>query len=77
MKKITALFLAMLMMLNMAITTLAATVTPELSATEVKAGEDVTVTITLDEAMRDILSFEYYLYFEFHSSLFLFAYLML
>ena len=64
MKKITAFLLAVVMVLSLTTTAFAASVTPEFSTTAVKAGEDVTVTLTLDEAVENVVSLEYRLYFD-------------
>lgn len=64
MKKLTAFLLAVVMVFSMATTALAASVTPEFSTTAVKAGEDVTVTLTLDEAIENVVCLDYRIYFD-------------
>ena len=64
MKKLTAIILAAVMVFSMATTALAASVTPEFSTTAVKAGQDVTVTLTLDAAIENVVSLDYRLYFD-------------
>ena len=64
MKKLTAISLAAVMVFSMATTTLAVSVTSEFSTTAVKAGQDVTVTLTLDEAIENVVSLDYRLYFD-------------
>ena len=64
MKKLTAVILAVVMVFSMATTALAASVTPEFSTTAVAAGEDVTVTLKIDEALSDVTNLDYYLYFD-------------
>ena len=64
MRKITAFLLAVAMVFSLAATAFAATVTPELSATTVASGGDVTVTLKLDEKLTGIGNFEYRLYFD-------------
>ena len=63
MKKITAIMLVVVMMFGVTATSFAAVVTPEFSAASVAAGETVTVTLNLDEALTGIVNMEYRLYF--------------
>lgn len=64
MKKLTAMILAVVMVFSMATTAFAASITPEFSTTAVAAGEDVTVTLKLDETLSDVTNMDYYLYFD-------------
>ena len=64
MKKITALLLALVMVFSMTVNAFAATVTPEVSAASVVKGQDVTVTLKLDETTTGITNFEYRLFFD-------------
>lgn len=63
MRKVTAFLLAVVMVFSMAATAFAASVTQTVDNTSVSAGSDVTVTITLDEAMNNVIGYEYNLYF--------------
>lgn len=59
MRKFVTFLLAMLLICNMAVPALAATIHQEVSGTQITAGSDVTVTLTLDEALTGLGSFEY------------------
>ena len=53
----------MLLLFNLAVPALAATISQEISSANITAGSDVTVTLTLDEALTGLGSFEYTLYY--------------
>lgn len=63
MRKLTSFLLAMLLLLNLAVPALAATISQEVSTASITAGSDVTVTLNLDEALTGIGSFEYTLHY--------------
>lgn len=63
MRKFVTFLLAMLLICNMAVPALAATIHQEVSGTQITAGSDVTVTLTLDEALTGLGSFEYTLHY--------------
>lgn len=68
-KKLTAIMLAITMVCGMAVTTYAAeksvdaTVTMNVSKTEVKAGETVDVTLTLDKDIENLIALQYDVFF--------------
>lgn len=62
MKKILSLLLAVVMVFSLATTAFAASSTWTVSPTEVKAGEDVTVTINLDTTYEGVDTLQYNLY---------------
>lgn len=64
MRRLTALLLVVVMVFGMATNVFAASVKPEVSANVIKAGEDVTITLTLDEAVEDIIGFGYMVKFD-------------
>ena len=64
MRKVIAFLLAVAMVFSLAATAMAASVTPEFSATMVASGGDVTVALKLDETLTGIGNFEYRLYFD-------------
>lgn len=63
MRKLLSLLLAVVMVFSLAAAAFAATVTPSVSVAQIHAGDDVTVTLSLDETISGVASFEYYLYF--------------
>lgn len=64
MKRITATALAILMVLNLCVSAFALTLSPVVDKNSVAAGEDVTVTLSLDEAISDVTSLKAKLYFD-------------
>lgn len=64
MRRLTALLLAVVMVFGMTTNVFAASVKPEVSANVIKAGEDVTITLTLDEAVENIIGFGYMVKFD-------------
>lgn len=64
MKRITATALAILMVLNLCVSAFALTLSPTVDKNSVAAGEDVTVTLSLDEAISDVTALEAKLYFD-------------
>ena len=64
MKKVISFILALLMIFGTAVNTFAAVVKPVADATAVKAGENISVKIELDQKIENILQFEYSLYFD-------------
>ena len=63
MKKVLSLVLAIIMAISSAVTAFAQSFTPVVDKTAVKAGEDVTVTLSFEEAIVDVTSFEARLYY--------------
>lgn len=64
MKRITATALAILLVLNLCVSAFALTLSPTVDKNSVAAGEDVTVTLSLDEAISDVTSLKAKLYFD-------------
>ena len=64
MKRITASALAILMVLHLCVSAFALTLSPVVDKNSVAAGEDVTVTLSLDEAISDVTSLKAKLYFD-------------
>lgn len=64
MKRITATALAILMVLNLCVSAFALTLSPVVDKNPVAAGEDVTVTLSLDKAISDVTALEAKLYFD-------------
>lgn len=64
MKQITATALAILMVLHLCVSAFALTLSPIVDKNSVAAGEDVTVTLSLDEAVSDVTSLKAKLYFD-------------
>lgn len=64
MKRITATALAILMVLNLCVSAFALTLSPTVDKNPVAAGEDVTVTLSLDKAISDVTALEAKLYFD-------------
>ena len=56
MRKLISLLMAVVMVFSMATTAFAATMVPSVSATEIEAGSDVTITLSLDEPMENMIS---------------------
>ncbi len=63
-KRVISLFLAVVMVVGMAMTAMAASVSASLDNTTIKAGEEVTVTINLDAPLENIVALEYWLFFD-------------
>ena len=63
MKKVLSLVLAVVLAFSTAVTAFAQSFTPAVDKTAVKAGEDVTVTLSFEEALVDVTSFEARLYY--------------
>ena len=64
MKKLLTFVLSIALVLCMVTTAFAAQVTQTVDKTTVYAGEDVTVTLTLDEKLSNVVSFQFDLYFD-------------
>ena len=64
MKKIATILLIVALVCSLSVVAFAATVSHTVSPAEVKTGETVTVTITLDEDLSEVVSFQYNLYFD-------------
>ena len=64
MKRVTAIALAFLVALNLCVSAFALTLAPVADKTSVAAGEDVTVTLSLDEAIAEVTSLQARLYFD-------------
>lgn len=64
MKRITATALAILLVLHLCVSAFALTLSPVVDKNSVAAGEDVTVTLSLDEAISDVTSLKAKLYFD-------------
>lgn len=62
-RRISALLLSFIMVFSLTTTAFAA-VTPSLSQTTLHSGEEVDVTLTLDETLEKITNFEYHIYFD-------------
>lgn len=63
MKKLISLLLAVIMVCSTGISAFAINATPTVTPAAVKAGEDVTINVTVDEAYSDLLLLETRLYF--------------
>ncbi len=63
-RRISALLLSFIMVLGLTATAFAAVVTPGVSQSTLHSGEDVDVTLTLDETLEKITNFEYHIYFD-------------
>jgi len=63
MRKIISVLLAVILVFTLAAPAMAATVKQEASSAAIKAGEEVTVTVTLDEDVADIVMYQYSLYY--------------
>ena len=64
MKKVLPVLLAMLLMFSLSVSAFAANLTPSVNKTVVKAGETVTVALSLDEDIGDVITIAYKLYFD-------------
>lgn len=64
MKRITATVIAILMVLNLCVSAFALTLSPVVDKNPVAAGEDVTVSLSLDEAISDVTTLKAKLYFD-------------
>lgn len=64
MKKVLPVLLAVVLMLSLSVGAFAANLTPSVNKTVVKAGETVTVALSLDEDIGDVLTIAYKLYFD-------------
>lgn len=63
MRRILSLLLSVVLVFTLAVPAMAATVKQETTSTAIKAGEEVTVTVTLDEDVTDIVMYQYSLYY--------------
>jgi predicted RNA-binding protein with TRAM domain len=63
MRRILSLLLSVVLVFTLAVPAMAATVKQEATSSAIKAGEEVTVTVTLDEDVADIVMYQYSLYY--------------
>ena len=63
MRKLISLLLTVALIFALAVPAMAATVKQEANTAAIKAGEEVTVTVTLDEDVADIVMYQYSLYY--------------
>lgn len=63
MRRILSLLLTVVLVFTLAAPAMAATVKQEATSSAIKAGEEVTVTVTLDEDVADIVMYQYSLYY--------------
>lgn len=63
MKKVLPVLLAVVLMLSLSVGAFAASITPAVDKTNIKAGEKVTVTVSLDEAVENVWTVSFKLYF--------------
>ena len=63
MKKVLPVLLAVVLMLSLSVDAFAASMTPRVDKDSIKAGEQVTVTVSLDEAVINVWTVSYRLYF--------------
>lgn len=63
MKKVLPVLLAVVLMLSLSVSAFAASMTPRVDKDSIKAGEQVTVTVSLDEAVINVWTVSYRLYF--------------
>ena len=63
MKKVLPVLLAVVLMLSLSVSAFAASMTPRVDKDSIKAGEQVTVTLSLDEAVINVWTVSYRLYF--------------
>ena len=63
MRRILSLLLSVVLVFTLAVPAMAATVKQEANSSAIKAGEEVTVTVTLDEDVADIVMYQYSLYY--------------
>ena len=64
MKKALSMLLVVCLMLSLSVSVFAATMTPVTDKTTIAAGEDVTVTLTLDEAIPDVTTISWVLRYD-------------
>ena len=64
MKKTLSILLAVVLLLSLSVNALAAEMTPTANKNTLSAGEEVVVTISLDEDIKDIVTMNYKLYFD-------------
>lgn len=64
MKKTLSILLAVVLLLSLSVNALAAEMTPTANKNALSAGEEVVVTISLDEDIKDIVTLNYKLYFD-------------
>lgn len=64
MKKTLSILLAVVLLLSLSVNALAAEMTPTADKNTLSAGEEVVVTISLDEDIKDIVTLNYKLYFD-------------
>ena len=64
MKKTLSILLAVVLLLSLSVNALAAEMTPTANKNTLSAGEEVVVTISLDEDIKDIVTLNYKLYFD-------------
>ena len=64
MKKVLPVLLAVVLMLSLSVSAFAANLTPSVNKTVVKAGETVTVALSLDGDIGDVITIAYKLYFD-------------
>ena len=64
MKKTLSILLAVVLLLSLSVNALAAEMTPTADKNTLSAGEEVVVTISLDEDIKDIVTMNYKLYFD-------------
>lgn len=63
MKKVLPVLLAVVLMLSLSVSAFAASITSAVDKTNIKAGEKVTVTVSLDEAVENVWTVSFKLYF--------------
>ena len=63
MKKVLPVLLAVVLMLSLSVSAFAASMTPTVDKKDIKAGEKVTVTVSLDEELTKITTIAYKLYY--------------
>ncbi len=64
MKKTLSILLAVVLLLSLSVNALAAEMTPTADKSTLSAGEEVVVTISLNEDIKDIVTMNYKLYFD-------------
>ena len=64
MKKTLSILLAVVLLLSLSVNALAAEMTPTANKNTLSAGEEVVVTISLNEDIKDIVTMNYKLYFD-------------
>ena len=64
MKKTLSILLAVVLLLSLSVNALAAEMTPTANKNTLSAGEEVVVTISLNEDIQDIVTMNYKLYFD-------------